>query len=139
MVHVQSINYTSPTYHKTYVKAVSRWKYPVVCKIRKGWFRPYHAQVFIDDFRVPEIVHDQFIADVGYINPTDFVKRTEFKSWVVKTIIKILRFFGPWNTKPPERKVPLRNVPGWRYNLLLGVVKDPIQLTKHDKKYKEVL
>jgi hypothetical protein len=139
MVHIQSLNYTSTTYHEDYVKAVERWRYPVLGKIRKGWFRPYHAQLFIDDFRVPEICTAQFLSDIRVSDPVQFLDRKEFKVWFIRFGFKLLRFFGPWMTNRFEQKKPMYHKEGWRYNLLLGVVKDPIQICKMDGKYKEVL
>lgn len=139
MVHVQSLNYTSKTYHREYVREVGRWKYPVVGQLRKGWFRPYHAELFIDDFRVPEICVEQFMSDIRVIDPTTFLKRNEFKAFFLRLGFKFLRFFGPWMTKKFEVKERMYNKKGWRYNMLLGVVKDPAQKCKFDNKYKEVL
>jgi hypothetical protein len=139
MVHVQTVNYTSPTYHEGYVKEVSRWKYPVIGKIRKGWYRPYHAQVFVDDFRVPSMCQDQFINDIGARDLGQFTKRSEFSNRIVSIGVKLFRWIGPWENKQVPVLKPMYKKEGWRYNLLLGVVKDPIQQCKMDGKYKEVL
>jgi len=139
MAHVQLINYTSPRNHRYYVKEVSRWKYPVIGKVRKGWFRPYHAQVFVDDFRVPSICQDQFISDIEGRDFSGFLKREEFKGKLIGLLIKLARFIGPWSNKPVTYLKPMNYKSGWKYNVLIGVVDDPRQICKIDGKYKEVL
>lgn len=139
MAHVQSVNYTSQSYHTRLNKEVGDWKYPVICPLRKGWFRPYHAQIFVDDYRIPDICVEQFVSDMGYRDPVQFAGREEFKTKLIRFCIRLVRWFGPWDNRKIEQRKAMYRSPVWKYDVLLGVVKDPIQLTQHDGKFKEVL
>jgi len=145
MAHVQTINYTSRKYHTKRCQEAGEWRYPVIGAIRKGWFRPYHGQVFIDDWRIPDICVEQFSVDMGLKDPVAYVKSVS-KSGVLKMasplvlfMIKLLRKLGPWDNRKFNKPKPMYRASGWNYNLILGVVKDPIQLCKSDGKRKEVL
>lgn len=144
-MHVQSVNYTSRRYHTKMCKEIGEWKYPVIGTARKGWFRPYHAQLHYDDWRLPEVCVPQFIKDIGCVDAKHFIKYNQdqgvmsVNNFFIRLLLWLKAKFGPWNFEAEPTIKQMYKTNCWRYNVLVGCVKDPIQPCKNDGKYKEVL
>ena len=137
-MHIQSVNYTSPQYHEKMKREVGRWKYPVISSLRKGWFRPYHSQVYLDDFRVPGIIAEQFAKDMNYMDESSLFRQSGMLKSLVRVLFSLIKKLGPWGQLNKADK-QMYEYTGWRCSVLLGKINDNPQLCQHDKKYKEVL
>lgn len=153
-MHIRLTTITTPNVFKSALEELSKRKYPVEGKLRKGYAQCHIATMQTLDIRakkeiVPQVITDLCALDLGNETHLGGVKRGQNKNnvthhinplvrFVVVNLTKIVRkltghFVPEYNTDTllnTKKKIPAK---GWMYSFIHGCYKDPEQVLGNEE------
>ena len=140
MAHIGMVSMIDSGASEKHYTVISSWEYPVLGPLRKGHYRPFYSKIEQTDWRIPDVVSNQFYNDLSPMN--DRISSTfnqqhrpggKITEWLFKLITKLTVRLCFKKLSPAQKR------PSWHYSAVNYAFKDQYQKRRNSDTYKEVL